>query len=151
MNRTLSSDRSLLGGGFGLILSIPIEFTWTFSFRLQRPRSRNRMFSSRVSPGFWYSDSRCLQTVWRLFTWALWATFKLIKRGLNSSVFWAEFFLSKNQLLTPEMDFMAKTKDKNNKAIFFFSVKIKSFVSNFFGKTVKYHVSNKRPGSHFYG
>jgi hypothetical protein len=32
MNKTLSSDRSLLGGCLGLILSIPIEFTWTFSF-----------------------------------------------------------------------------------------------------------------------
>jgi hypothetical protein len=63
----------------------------------------------------------------------------------------ADFFLSKNQLLTPEMDSMAKTKYKNNKAIFFFRVKIKSFVTNFFGKTVKYHVTNKRPGSHFDG
>jgi hypothetical protein len=32
MNKTLSSDRSLLGDSLGLILSIPIEFTWTLSF-----------------------------------------------------------------------------------------------------------------------
>jgi hypothetical protein len=32
MNKTLSSDRSLLGDSVGLNLSIPIEFTWTFSF-----------------------------------------------------------------------------------------------------------------------
>jgi hypothetical protein len=32
--------------------------------------------------------------------------------------------------------------------IFFLSVKIKSFASNFFWKTAKYHAYNKRPGSH---
>jgi hypothetical protein len=46
------------------------------------------------------------------------------------------------------MDSRAKTKLKKNKANFFFSVKIKSFVPNFFWKTAKYHVPNKRPGSH---
>jgi hypothetical protein len=35
MNKTLSSDRSLLGDSLGLILSIPIEFTWTFSFAIE--------------------------------------------------------------------------------------------------------------------
>jgi hypothetical protein len=70
MSRTLSSDRSLLGGGFGLILSIPIEFTWTFSFSARALAIE----CSRVSPGFWYSDSRCLQTVWRLFKFAICVT-----------------------------------------------------------------------------
>jgi hypothetical protein len=84
-------------------------------------------------------------------SWALWATFKLIKRVIKFFEFWKEFFLPKIQLFTPEMDSRAKTKYKTIRRSFFFSVKIKSFVPNFFGKTVKYHVPNKRPGSHFYG
>jgi hypothetical protein len=56
--------------------------------------------------------------------------------------------LPKSQLLTPEIDSMAKTKYKIIMQYFFFSMKIKSFVSNFFWKTAKYHISNKRPGSY---
>jgi hypothetical protein len=82
-------------------------------------------------------------------SWALWATFKLIKIVIK--IFGWNFFLPKIQLFTPEMDSRAKTKYKTLRRSFFFSVKIKSFVPNFFGKTVKYHVPNKRPGSHFYG
>jgi hypothetical protein len=84
-------------------------------------------------------------------SWALWATFKLIKRVVKIFGFWRIFFLTKSQLLTPEMDSRAKTKCKTIKRYYFFSMKIKSFVPNFFGKTVKYHVPNKRPGSHVYG
>jgi hypothetical protein len=84
-------------------------------------------------------------------SWALWATFKLIKRVVKIFGFLADFFLPKSQLLTPEMDSRAKTKCKTIKQYFFFSMKIKSFVPNLFGKTVNYHVPNKRPGSHFYG
>jgi hypothetical protein len=81
-------------------------------------------------------------------SWALWATFKLIKRVDNFFIFifyvfmflyyWGIFFLLKSQLLTPEMDSRAKTKYKIIMQYYFFSMKIKSFVPNFFWKTLFY-------------
>jgi hypothetical protein len=53
----------------------------------------------------------------------------------GQDVFQADFFFAKSQHLTPEMDSRAKTKYKIIMQYYFFSIKIKSFVSNFFWKT----------------
>jgi hypothetical protein len=43
-----------------------------------------------------------------------------------------------------------KQSKKRTKWNFFFTLKIKSFVPNFFWKTAKYHVPNKPPGSRIF-
>jgi hypothetical protein len=60
------------------------------------------------------------------------------------------FFWPKSQLLTLEMDSKAKTKYKRIMQYFFLVWKIKSFVPIVLGKTVKYHVPNKRLPSDFF-
>jgi hypothetical protein len=57
MNKTLSSDRSLLGGGFGLILSSPIEFTWTFSFSARALAIGCSARAFHLGSGTWILDA----------------------------------------------------------------------------------------------
>jgi hypothetical protein len=46
-------------------------------------------------------------------------------------VFWAEFFFAKKSTFDSGNGLLGQNKVKNNKAIFFCCVKIKSFVPNF--------------------
>jgi hypothetical protein len=60
------------------------------------------------------------------------------------------FFCQKINFWPRKWTLWPKLSTKTKKQYFFFRVIINSFVPNFFGKTVKYHVPNKRLHSHFF-